>query len=358
MSTFVQQEINKRNRWVYFTRGRWIAHVLYWTWVLFFGTISRLEQSITPSVLLVNFFLANLHIAVFFYLYCLYLIPYFFKRNKNTQFWLLLLLFFFLLPVSDTFFNLTHLNNYMPAAERLPTDFWSAYLNTTYLYLANFMLFSMMLFFMEKNEENDLVVELEQEKKEIELVKLDLLKTTISPDFIMRSLSQLKRAAAVPEPYTPESIITFSELLRYRLYRGKQLQTPLNEEIEALKIFINFINYDQLHNNLRADLQISGDPAGKDVAALALINVLEPFCKAVPDKPADLKLNIQILTDTLLLTIVYDKTATDALVSDLKRYGQDYINLYGSTVLFNFENCEDATCKIEMTLPLLLHAGR
>jgi len=246
----------------------------------------------------------------------------------------------------------------MPVAERLPADFWSAYLNTTYLYLGNFMLFSMMLFFMEKNEENNLVVELEQEKKEIELVKLDLLKTNISPDFIMRSLSQLKRAATVPEPYTPESIITFSELLRYRLYRGKQLQTPLSEEIEALKTFINFINYDQLHNNLKADLKISGDPAGKDVAALALINVLEPFCKVIPDKAADIKLNIHILTDTLLLTIHYDKPASGALISDLKQYGQDYINLYGSTVQFNFENCEDATCKIEMTLPLLLNDGR
>ena len=246
----------------------------------------------------------------------------------------------------------------MPVAERLPADFWSAYLNTTYLYLGNFMLFSMMLFFMEKNEENNLVVELEQEKKEIELVKLDLLKTNISPDFIMRSLSQLKRTATVPEPYTPESIITFSELLRYRLYRGKQLQTPLSEEIEALKTFINFINYDQLHNNLKADLKISGDPAGKDVAALALINVLEPFCKVIPDKPADIKLNIHILTDTLLLTIHYDKPASGALVSDLKQYGQDYINLYGSSVQFNFENCEDATCKIEMTLPLLLNDGR
>lgn len=353
MSTFVQQEINNRNRWVYFTKRRWIAHALYWAWVLFVGTIARSEQSITPSVIFVNFFLVNLHIAVFFYLYCLYLIPYFFKRDKNIQFWLLLMLFFFLLPVSDTFFNLTYLNNSMPVEERLPADFWSAYLNTTYLYLGNFMLFSMMLFFMEKNEENDLVMELELEKKEIELVKLDLLKTNISPDFMMRSLSQLKRSATVPEPYTPESIITFSELLRYRLYRGKQLQSPLIEEIEALETFINFINYDQLHNNLRADLQMSGDPAGKEVAALALINVLEPFCKIIPDKPATLNLSIQILTDTLLVTIIYDKTATALLVSDLQQYGTDYINLYGSAILFNFENCADATCRIEMTLPLL-----
>lgn len=213
MSTFVQQEINKRNRWVYFSRYRWLAHVAYWAWVLIVGTFMEVKVPVTPSIVLNHFILANLHIAVFFYLYCLILIPYFFKRNKNLIFWLLVLASFLLIPVSDVYFskNFVHYTG-VDMTDR-PKGFIGNYVMVLLGYLINFLIFSMLLFFMEKNEENNLLLEVEQEKKEIEQVKLDLLKTNISPDFMMRSLNQLKRSALVPEPYTPQSIIKFSELL-------------------------------------------------------------------------------------------------------------------------------------------------
>lgn len=356
MSTFVQQEINERNRWVYFSKKRWIAHVAYWAWVLIVGTIWRLKGPITPSVVLNHFILANLHIAFFFYLYCLYLIPYFFKRNKNLHFWVLVLLSFLLISASDVYFNqyfvhLTEDPNMDPS-----TSFWTYYPNRLIGYFINFLLFSMTLFFMEKNEENDLVLEMEKEKKEIEMVKLDLLKTNISPDFMMRSLNQLKRAALVPEPYTPESIIKFSELLRYRLYRGKNLESPLNEELQALNDFISFIGYDQDSNNLFVRLHVNGFAEDKSIAALALINLVEPFCKIRPEQPVTLNLDIDIFDDRLQLKILYSTKANDGLFDDLNKYGEDYKQLYGGSVLFNFENCMDETCKIQMTLPLMVKA--
>lgn len=353
MSTFVKQEINKRNRWVYFTKRRWIAHVVYWVWVLLIGTVFRISEPITVSVIYNQFLLANLFIAAFFYIYCLFLIPYFFKRNKNVQFWLWLTFLLLTMPIPSYLFNhhfVEWTGEHTP--DRGPL---SNYLDQVYSYLANFMIFSIMLFFMEKNEENDLLMEVEQEKKEIEQVKLDLLKTNISPDFMMRSLKQLKRAAIVPETCTPDAIITFSELLRYRLYRGKQLQTPLSEEIGALKTFVSFVGYDNAHNNLLISLQIDGDLEGKNIAALALINIMEPFCKVIPESLTALQLDIRILQTKLEVQILYNKKATPMLMADLNQYGVDYINLYGDAVLFNFENCADDTCKIDVTLPLLAH---
>lgn len=353
MSTLVQQEINKRNRWVYFSKYRWLAHVAYWAWVLIMGTYMTVKVPVTPSIVLNHFVLSNLHIAIFFYLYCLVLIPYFFKRNKNLVFWLLALLSFFLIPVSDVFFNknFVHLTGEDKASA--PQGFMGHYLEALFGYLINFLLFSMLLFFMEKNEENDLQLEMEQEKKEIEQVKLDLLKTNISPDFMMRSLNQLKRSALIPEPYTPESIIKFSELLRYRLYRGKQLQTPLTEELQALQDLISFIGYDKASNQLTVEMQVQGAAELKYIAALALVNVMEPFCKLIPEHSASLKLNLLINEDNLQLEILYDQQASESLFSDLQQYGADYTELYGSAIQFNFENCPGGSCKIEMILPLL-----
>jgi len=338
---------------VYFSNYRWLAHVAYWTWVLVFGTFLQLKETITPNVLLNHFVLANLNIFIFYYFYCLFLIPYLFKRNKHVLFWLLLFISFFALTVNDVYFNLRFIHYSTDSWIDPKNTFWHNYRKIVFGYVYEFLIFTMLLFFMEKNEENSLVLELEEEKKEIEIVKLDLLKTNISPDFLMRSLKQLKKAAAAQEPYTPASIITFSELLRYRLYRGKQQQTPLHEEIEALKTFINFIGFDQQNNNLTVKLEISGDDEGKSVAPLALINILEPFCKVIPEYPASLNLQLFIEADLLSLSIFYDKKAKGQLLADLDQYGNDYTLLFGDTVHFNFENCMDDTCKIEMRLPLL-----
>lgn len=352
MSNFVQQEINKRNKWVYFTKYRWVAHVAYWGWVLILGTLTRVKVPITASIIFNNFFLSNLNIAIFYYVYCLLLIPYFFKRNKPLLFWSLLIISFFVLTVNDMYFNKKFVRMVEGTGYDYTTSFWENYIQVVYVYVINFLIFSILLFFMEKNEENSLLEEVANEKKEIELVKLDLLKTNISPDFMMRSLDQLKRSALLSEPYTPTSIITFSEVLRYRLYRGKQSSTPLNEELTALASFIEFISFDYRNNNLKVTLDCLGDPAGKSIAALALINVMEPFCKVIPEHPTSLAIEIHIAEDLLQMHMNYNKHATGSLLEDLNTYGRDYNTLYGETIHFHFENCDDDHCKIELVLPI------
>ncbi len=353
MSVFVQLEINKKNRWVYFTKYRWVAHVGYWLWVLIFGTFLGVSVPITPSVIWNHFVLDNLLIAAFYYIYCLFLIPYYFKRNKNFLFWTLVVGSYLLLTALDviyhnTFVHLTYGNGY----DQPKMLFWDQYIHNLGGYLINFLLFSMMLFFMEKNEENDTFVELEKEKKEIIQVKLDLLKTNISPDFMMRSLGQLKQAATIDDPATPEAILTFSDLLRYRLYRGKQKQTPLAEELEALCSFVHFIALNKTNNNLEVKLSIQGDAENKYLAPLALINIVELFCKLPAYALVDLQIIILIEETALFLEMSYGKKADETLISDLEEYGDNYKNLYGSSIKFHYENCEDERCLITLSLPI------
>ena len=353
MSDFVQIEINKKNRWVYFSRWRWVAHVGYWIWVLVFGTFLMVSVPITPSVIWNHFVLDNLLIATFYYVYCLYLIPYYFKRNKNGLFWFLVILSYLFIAAVDVvyhnaFVKVTYGNSYDTA----DLSFKDHYTRNLGGYLMNFLLFSMMLFFMEKNEENHTSMEMEKEKKDIEQVKLDLLKTNISPDFMMRSLGQLKEAASIEDPATPEAILTFSDLLRYRLYRGKQKQTPLKEELEALYSLIHFIALNRANNNLEVKLTVQGDAENKYLAPLALINIIELFCKLPYEDLVDLHMIMLIEDDDLFLEMSYGKKADDKLLEDLEAYGHNYMNLYGSNLKFHFENCEDERCLISLSMPL------
>lgn len=205
---------------------------------------------------------------------------------------------------------------------------------------------------MEKNEENATILELEKEKRDIEQVKLDLLKTNISPDFLIRSLKQLKKSAVDGEETTPQAILTFSDLMRYRLYRGRHRSAPLGEEIIALQAFIKFIELETV-NHLIIDLQITGDVAEKNIAPLSLVNILEILCKTSPVQPTGLNIRIWAEPEKLRLEIDYHASASEELFSELESYGINYKQLYGENVNFDFENCENNHCKIKMSLQWL-----
>jgi two-component system LytT family sensor kinase len=352
MSGLVQIEINKKNRWVYFTRYRWIAHVIYWLWVFVAGTLMTVKVPITPSVIFNHFVLENLLIAIFYYLYCLILIPYYFKRNRNLLFWMLVVGSYLFFTALDIWFTRRFVTFYSDNPLNGNLSFWDMYSYSLGGYLLNFMVFSMMLFFMEKNEEGHTILELENEKKEIEQVKLDLLKTNISPDFLMRSLKQLKQSAVSQDENTPEAILTFSDLLRYRLYWGRQQHTPLQEELQALDNFIHFITLNHFKHNLDVVLNVHGDVTDQKIAPLSLINILELFCKVQTDKAIILEINILIEESQLIIGMEYHDKAPQTLVADLENYGHNYKQLFGSSVEFDFENCEDSRCTISLLLPL------
>lgn len=353
MADIVQIEINRKNRWVYFSKYRWIAHVIYWTWVLVVGTLMSVQGPITPAVILNHFLLDNLLIAVFYYTYCLYLIPYFFKRNKVALFWMLTVLSYLAIAALDVPYHdyCVKLSAHVPYLEPGNT-FLERYFMNLGNYLLNFVVFSMMLFFMEKNEENHTLIEMEKEKKEIEQVKLDLLKTNISPDFLMRSLGQLKGSAQDQDSSTPEAILTFSDLLRYRLYTRKKQLAPLSDELDALNSLVHFIELYQEKNNLVIQLDFQGKAGSKLIAPLSLINILEPFCKAHSNQPVVLQMILLIDEEELNVEMDYSLRASEILLKDLEEYGNGYCQLYGSSVKFKFENCQDDRCIISLTLPL------
>lgn len=353
MSSLVELEINERNKWIYFQKYRWVAHVAYWIWVLLVGTIMRAKGPITPSLIFNHFFLTNLMFATFFYFYCLYLIPYYFKRNKFFLFWVMIVSGYLIVCAADIFFrrNFIHFTDPIPPATYTST-FSKHYVTNLNGYLINFLFFSIMLFFMEKNEENSTILELEKEKKEIEQVKLDLLKTKISPDFLLRSLHQLKEASKIPEETTPEAILTFSDLLRYRLYRGRQSQTTLTEELSAFESFIHFISLGASQHQLNIAFNTQGDPADKFLAPLALINLLEPFCKVINTQPVTMEIILLIEQEELLMEIDYHAQASAQLLHDLEEYGMNYGQLYGKTLKFNFDDCEGKACTVRLSLPL------
>ncbi|MCB0632164.1 MAG: histidine kinase [Saprospiraceae bacterium] len=87
---------------------------------------------------------------------------------------------------------------------------------------------------------------LEKEKTEREL---GLLKQQINPHFFFNTLNNLYALSLTKDHSTPQVILQLSELMRYVIYRGKEKEVSLQEEIQYIEDYINLQRL-RLHQDL------------------------------------------------------------------------------------------------------------
>ncbi len=90
------------------------------------------------------------------------------------------------------------------------------------------------------------IAALDKEKSETEL---SLLKQQINPHFFFNTLNNLYALSIKKDESTPEVILRLSELMRYVIYRGKEQEVKLSEEIKYLQDYIH-LQQIRLHKQL------------------------------------------------------------------------------------------------------------
>lgn len=90
------------------------------------------------------------------------------------------------------------------------------------------------------------IAALDKEKSETELA---LLKQQINPHFFFNTLNNLYALSIKKDEATPEVILKLSELMRYVIYRGKEPQVKLAEEIKYLQDYVS-LQQIRLHKQL------------------------------------------------------------------------------------------------------------
>lgn len=76
---------------------------------------------------------------------------------------------------------------------------------------------------------------LERDKSEAEL---NLLKQQINPHFFFNTLNNLYALSLTKDKQTPEVILQLSELMRYVIYKGKEKEVQISEEVKYIKDYI------------------------------------------------------------------------------------------------------------------------
>lgn len=111
------------------------------------------------------------------------------------------------------------------------------------------------------------------EKEQLE-TELRFLRAQISPHFFFNTLNNIYSLSLEKSDKTPDTIIKLSDLMRYVLYETKENNQSLRKEI----IFINnYLDLEKMryNENLQLDFKVTGDPKGKKIAPLLLVQFIE-----------------------------------------------------------------------------------
>lgn len=127
--------------------------------------------------------------------------------------------------------------NYLPANKALGGVFASnAFATENAMSAAAIMLISLPLVLaMLWGRQNSQLLSLEKEKTQTEL---DLLKQQLNPHFFFNTLNNLYALSLQQSKQTPESILQLSELMRYVIYKAKEPQVQLTEEVKYIEDYI------------------------------------------------------------------------------------------------------------------------
>ncbi len=120
-------------------------------------------------------------------------------------------------------------------------------------------------------KQNNQIVELEKEKTRTEL---DLLKEQLNPHFFFNTLNNLYALSLQQSKQTPDSIMQLSELMRYVIYKGKQAQVSIGEEVKYIN---DYMQLQQIRLRKNLDFRFTMDVSDnmQPVTPLLLIVFVE-----------------------------------------------------------------------------------
>lgn len=350
---YIARELFRKNQGVYFKKGKWVLHVIFF--VAFMGTFSFKLNGNTFQLYSANTtmgaFISTLPFLVFFYVYCLYLVPACFKGNKVRKFWLLLIGMLIVFPLLDVMVQQL-IAPYFPAIKKkigsmaataLVLD---AYKN----FIGSFTGFTSMLFLMELLEGVRTTREIDDSKRQLLDTERQLIKTRMDPAFINQSLDGITHLSAIGHADAPDAVIRFSDVLRYRLYRSAVNAVPLEEELQQLGNLVRFHN--AIHGAAGfCSLEIDGSATGKSLPPLSLINLAEPLLKLYQPGSVWSLLFYLLIEDQEIQVAIEMNSRHEEIYSTSEEIKNNLQSIFGSTASLSIETERDAN-SIRICIPI------
>ena len=168
---------------------------------------------------------------------------------------------------------------------------------------------------------NEIEVQLVEEKRKTAEAELTWLKHQLNPHFLFNTLNNISSLTQIDPDKAQESIGQLSDLLRYALYDSESEKVQLTSEIEFMD---NYIDLMSLRCNdltkVEKDLRVPSKPV--EVAPLLFISLVEnAFKHGVNARyPSFVKVSMREEGDTVVFTCdnsLFEKQGTDRIGSGI-----------------------------------------
>ncbi|WP_051052853.1 sensor histidine kinase [Fulvivirga imtechensis] len=154
-------------------------------------------------------------------------------------------------------------------------------------------------------KQNNAITSLEKEKIQTEL---DLLKQQINPHFFFNTLNNLYSLSLTKSDKTPEMIMRLSELMRYVIYKGKEEQVNIIQEVRYIEDYIH-LQHLRLHKKVTLKFEKVIEDDNLMLPPLLLIILVENAYKhGVEPAEAESFLNIHLRSTGKSLTFICENS--------------------------------------------------
>lgn len=138
--------------------------------------------------------------------------------------------------------------------------------------------------------------------------ELSYLKAQINPHFLFNTLNSIYSLALEKSDATADAIVRLSSFMRYVIREAHDDRVALPKELDYISHYVALQQL-RLDDTATVDFQVSGDPAGLEIAPLLLISFIENAFKygVNPDGKSGIRIRVDILGDTLHLLVENSK---------------------------------------------------
>jgi sensor histidine kinase YesM len=307
--------------------------------LLLFPTIQPFTVNGSLNSALKGILIAHSLLIAFYFFNSYYLIPKFFFTGKRNIYGLISLSFFTLLVlimVTDP--------NYNP----LPSP---PFKYSTFTFIFSLVLRFMVVMLFSLGITN--MARLQRIEKEQVQTELAYLKAQINPHFLFNTLNSIYALTVKKSDQAPEAITRLSAIMRYVFAETVHDHVPLEKEINYVSSYIELERL-RLTDKVKLSYVVDGNPAGKKIAPMILIPLIENAFKhgISTREECSIGIAINIEPKKLVLSVINskhrsdDKNSTGLGLSNVRRR----LNLLypGKHVLRTSETIENFSAKLEL----------
>lgn len=265
----------------YFRNYRGLLHLVFWliTGIVFYYQCSFILSSdkfkeVPASYVVILYVLRYFMVLLLCYSF-LYLVMPLRTRGRKFFFWLgllLILVFWFVIYVV----GLKLIVSTYPKPYLLPGSSWTLLINRQlqpFIFLFSFFL--AFCYFIDINDRQKEIQVLEQFKTQKIALESSFLKSQINPHFLFNTFNNIYALSLKRSDQTAVIIEKLESLLHYMLYECQEELVPLENEFLFTNSYIALEKLRHREDRCKVTVNTIGDPSGKLIAPLLLINFLE-----------------------------------------------------------------------------------